>query len=241
IALILLIFLVGCGAIDKPIDADTEGFFNHYFVYNFSVLIKKLASILNGNYGLSIIIITLIIRLAVMPFMLKQTRHNLEMQDKMKDLKPEMEEIQNKYKGAKDRESQMQMQQEMMQLYQKHNFNPLAPFAGCLPLLIQIPILIAFYWAIRRTPEIAEHQFVWFDLGQNALLLPINAVAIYFVQCDVTQLGIDPTQKKQVANWGPLWPVMIGIVSLDAPAALPLYWTVGGLFFIGQTMISKKI
>src|SRR5699024_12819670 len=83
-------------------------FFNHYFVYNFSVLIKKLASILNGNYGLSIIIITLIIRLAVMPFMLKQTRHNLEMQDKMKDLKPEMEEIQNKYKGAKDRESKMQ-------------------------------------------------------------------------------------------------------------------------------------
>src|SRR5699024_3260099 len=128
IALILLIFLVGCGAIDKPIDADTEGFFNHYFVYNFSVLIKILASILNGNYclsisiitliirssilngnyGLSIIIITLIIRVAVMPFMLKQTRHNLEMQDKMKDLKPEMEEIQNKYKGAKDRESQMQ-------------------------------------------------------------------------------------------------------------------------------------
>lgn len=241
ITLILIIFLTGCGAIDEPIDADTEGFFNHYFVYNFSLLIKGLASLLNGSYGLSIIIITLIIRLAVMPFMLKQTRNGLEMQDKMKELKPEMDEIQKKYKDAKDRESQMKMQQEMMQLYQKHNFNPLASFAGCLPLLIQMPILIAFYYAIRRTPEIAAHQFLWFDLGETDILLTVLAVLIYFVQFKVSQIGMDPQQKKQMALIGLMSPIMIGIISLNAPAALPLYWAVGGLFIIGQTLISKKI
>src|SRR5699024_10137355 len=173
----------------------------------------------------------------VMPFMLKQTRHNLEMQDKMKDLKPEMEEIQNKYKWAKDRESQMQMQQEMMQLYQKHNFNPLASFAGCLLILIHMPILIAFYWSIRCTPEIAEYQFFLFNLGKTYILLTIIAVAIYFVQFKVSQIGLEPKQKKQFAIMGLLSPVMIGIISLNAPAALPLYWTVGGLFIIGQTLI----
>ncbi|HLS08460.1 membrane protein insertase YidC [Lentibacillus sp.] len=91
----------------------------------------------------------------------------------MKELKPEIDEIQSKYKDKKDKESQMSMQQEMMQLYQKHNFNPLASFTGCLPLLIKMPILIAFYYAIRRTPEIAAHHFLWFDLGQTDMLLTI--------------------------------------------------------------------
>ncbi|TFJ91899.1 membrane protein insertase YidC [Lentibacillus salicampi] len=241
ITLIIVIFLAGCGSINEPINADTEGFFNHFFVYNFSLLIKGMASFLNGSYGLSIILITLIIRLAVMPFMLKQTRSSLEMQDKMKELKPEMDEIQNKYKDKKDKESQMKMQQEMMQLYQKHNFNPLASMAGCLPLVIQMPILIAFYYAIRRTPEIAAHQFLWFDLGQTDILLTILAVVIYFVQFRVSQIGLDPKQKKQMAIFGMLSPIMIGVISLSAPAALPLYWAVGGLFIIGQTLISKKI
>src|SRR5699024_1542841 len=91
------------------------------------------------------------------------------------------------------------------------------------------------------TPEIAEHQFLWFDLGQTDILLTIIAVAIYFVQFKVSQIGLDPKQKKQFAIMGLLSPVMIGIISLNAPAALPLYWTVGGLFIIGQTLISKKI
>ncbi|WP_335338752.1 membrane protein insertase YidC [Lentibacillus amyloliquefaciens] len=228
IGLLLVIFLAGCGSLNEPINADTEGFFNHYFVYNFSLLIKGLASFLNGSYGLSIIIITLIIRLIIMPFMLKQTRSSLEMQDKMKELKPEMDEIQSKYKDNKDRESQMNMQQEMMQLYQNHNFNPLASVAGCLPMLIQMPVLIAFYYAIYRTPEIAEHQFLWFDLGETDILLTILAVVIYFVQFKVSQIGLEPQQKKQMAVIGMVSPVMIGIVSLNAPAALPLYWAVGG-------------
>ncbi|WP_164217170.1 membrane protein insertase YidC [Virgibacillus sp. YIM 98842] len=241
IGLMLVIFLAGCGSLDEPINADTEGFFNHYFVYNFSLLIKGLAGILNGSYGLSIIMITFIIRLAVMPFMLKQTRNSLDMQDKMKEIKPEMDEIQKKYKGTNDRESQMKMQQELMQVYQKNNFNPLASFAGCLPLLIQMPILIAFYYAILRTPEIAEHQFLWFDLGQTDILLAILAVITYFIQFQVSQIGLDPQQKKQFAVLGLMSPIMIGIISLNAPAALPLYWAVGGLFIIGQTLISKKI
>ncbi|MDY0406412.1 membrane protein insertase YidC [Virgibacillus sp. 179-BFC.A HS] len=186
IGIVLILFLSGCTDINKPIDENTTGWFNHYFVYNFSVLIKTLASYMNGSYGLSIIILTLIIRLVLMPFMLKQTKSSLEMQDKMSVIKPELDEIQKKYKDKKDRDSQMKMQQEMMQLYQKHNFNPLASMAGCLPLIIQMPILLAFYYAIRRTPEIATHQFLWFNLGHTDIILTIIAVAVYFVQFRVS-------------------------------------------------------
>ncbi|GGJ81909.1 hypothetical protein GCM10007063_00400 [Lentibacillus kapialis] len=108
-------------------------------------------------------------------------------------------------------------------------------------MLIQMPILIAFYWAIRGTQEITGHQFLWFDLGETDILLTILAVVIYFAQFKVSQIGLEPQQKKQMAFIGLISPVMIGIISLNAPAALPLYWAVGGLFIIGQTLISKKI
>src|SRR5699024_2635171 len=124
--IILILLLTGCSNVNEPIDANATGWFDSYFVYNFSQLIKWLASFLNGSFGFSIIIITLIILFAIMPFMLKQTRNSLEVQDKMKIIKPEMDAIQNKYKGKNDTQSKNDMQQELMKLYQQHQFNPLA-------------------------------------------------------------------------------------------------------------------
>ncbi|WP_047981088.1 membrane protein insertase YidC [Ornithinibacillus contaminans] len=238
--LVLLLFLAGCQASPDGA-AESSGWFNHYFVGSFSSLIKSVATFFHGNYGLSIVIITLAIRLVIMPFMLKQTKSSLHMQDKMKVLKPEMDEIQQKYKNKKDPESQRKMQQELMQLYQKHNFNPLASLGGCLPMLIQFPFIIGFYYAIRSTPEIATHSFLWFDLGGTDYILIALAVFVYFLQYKVSQIGLDPKMKKQMAIIGLLSPIMIGFVSLNTIAALPLYWTVGGLFMVVQTLISKRI
>lgn len=240
--LLMTLLISGCsGHIDTPIDAQTTGWFNHYFVYPFSLLIKQLATWLNGSYGLSIIVITLTIRLILLPTMLKQTKSNLLMQDKMKVIKPELDALKEKYKDKQTREDQMQMQQDMMKIYQKHNFNPFSAVSGCLPLLIQTPVLIAFYYAIRRTPEIAAQSFLWFDLGQTDILLTAIAVLIYFIQSRVSLIGLDEQQRKQFAIMGILSPIMIGVISLNAPAALPLYWAVGGLFIIIQTLISKRI
>ncbi|WP_099157533.1 membrane protein insertase YidC [Virgibacillus ndiopensis] len=241
IGVILLILLTGCsGAANNPITEDSPGWFDHYFVLTFSNFIKGLASFLGDDYGLSIIAITILIRLVIMPFMLKQMKNSREMKKKMDVIRPEMNEIKEKYKDKKDADSKLKMQQEMTQLYQKHQLNPIASI-GCLPLIIQFPILIAFYYAIRRTPEIASHNFLWFNLGSTDIFLTIIAVAVYFLQFKVTQLGMDPKQKKQTAFMGLISPIMIGIVSFNAPAALPLYWTVGGLFLIVQTLISRKL
>lgn len=239
VTIILIVFLTGCTT-NEPSDASSSGFFENYFIDPFSLLIKYVASLLGNNFGLSIIVITLLIRLVIMPFMLKQMKSSKEMQEKMKIIKPEIDTIKEKYKGNKDTNAKVQMQQEMKQLYQKHQFNPISSM-GCLPMIIQFPILIGFYYAIRNTPEIASHSFLWFNLGNADLILTIIAIVVYFVQFKVTQIGMEPKQKKQMAILGLLSPIMIGLVSFSAPAALPLYWTVGGLFLIVQTFISKKI
>lgn len=157
----------------------------------------------------------------------------------MSELKPELDALKEKYNG-KDKESQKQMQQEMMKLYQTHNLNPISSIWR-LPLIIQFPILIGFYYSIRRTPEIVTHSFLRFNLGEPDLIMPFLAAAIYFIQFKVTQSGMDPKQTKQMAFLGLLSPLMIGFISFNAPAALPLYWTVGGTFLILQTLLSKRL
>lgn len=235
-----LLFLSGCQASSEPIDANTAGVFNHYVVYPFSYLIKFFASLFDGNYGLSIILMTLIIRVALMPLMMKQYKNQMLMREKMSVIQPEMNDLKEKYKDKKDPESQQKFQREMMQLYQKHNFNPITSM-GCLPMLIQFPILIGFYYAIMRTPEIAEHSFLWFSLGDTDFILPFIAGAVYLVQFKISQIGMDTQQQKQLAVLGYITPVIMGIFSFSVPAALPLYWSVGGIFLILQTLISKAV
>lgn len=241
IALILvsLLFLVGCGDF-SPIDDSSTGFFNEFFIYPFSLLIKLIAGFFQGSYGWSIIVITIAIRLIIFPFIAKQQKQSQDTQEIMKVMKPEMDAIQEKYKDKKSTEDQLHMQQELSELYKRHDFNPVKMAAGCLPVFIQMPFLIAFYYAIRRTPEIAEQSFLWFNLGGTDYLLILLAVVIYYAQARVSLTGIDQKQQGPMAIMAFVSPVMIGLISLTTPAALPLYWSVSGLFMIIQTLFIKR-
>ncbi|WP_042197193.1 membrane protein insertase YidC [Paenibacillus camerounensis] len=243
IVLIPVIMLSGCSAASPtdPISADSTGIFNHFLIYPFSLMIKFIADAFHGNYGLAIVLMTLIIRLAIMPLMMNQTKKQMVMKDKMAVLQPELNALQEKYKNDGSTDAKKQQQAEMMQLYQKHQFNPLS--MGCLPMLLQWPVTLAFYYAIRRTPEIAAHDFLWFNLGTTDMILPLIAAAVYYVQFRVSQSAsaqVQPNQKNQMAFLGLLSPVMMGIFSYQMPAALPLYWAVGGIFIIVQTIILNK-
>ncbi|RKD27078.1 OxaA precursor [Ammoniphilus oxalaticus] len=241
ILLLLSLFLLGgCGNNFTPIDSSSTGFFDHYFVYPFSLLIKKVAFWFQGNYGIAIVLITISIRFVLMPFLIRQSRSSKESQDKMAILRPEIDLIQEKYKGKKSTEDQLSMQRELSDLYKKHDFNPVKMATGCLPLIIQTPFLIGFYYAIRRTPEIAEQSFLWFNLGETDILFVVLAAIIYYIQARVGLIGLEEIQRKQMAIMGLISPIMIGVISLNVPAALPLYWAVGGLFMIVQTLIIKK-
>ncbi|WP_052401007.1 membrane protein insertase YidC [Oceanobacillus jeddahense] len=240
IVLLLTVILAGCGANTAPIDSSSTGFFDHYFVYPFSLLIKKIAFLFQGNYGIAIVLITIIIRFVLMPFFIRQSKNSKDSQKKMAVMKPEMDLIQKKYKGKSSTEDQLSMQRELSYLYKKHNFNPVKMAVGCLPLIIQMPILIGFYYAIMRTPEIAEQSFLWFSLGETDLLFVAFAVLIYYLQARVSLIGLEEAQRKQMAIMSFLSPIMIAVISLNVPSALPLYWAVSGIFMIIQTLIIKK-
>ncbi|WP_246553432.1 membrane protein insertase YidC [Paenibacillus tritici] len=243
-AVIPVIVLSGCStaAQTDSITADTTGVFNHFFIYPLSFLIKFFADAFHGNYGLSIMLMTFIIRLAIMPLMMNQTKKQMDMKEKMTVIQPELTALQEKYKNDVSTDAKKQQQAEMMQLYQKHQFNPLS--MGCLPMLLQWPITLAFYYAIRRTPEIAAHDFLWFSLGQTDMILPFIAAAVYFVQFRLSQSAStqnQPNPNNQMAFIGLLSPVMMGVFSFGMPAALPLYWVVGGIFIIVQTILLNKM
>lgn len=239
LAIGILLLLTGCGDF-SPIDESSTGFFNEYLVYPFSLLIKLIAKLFSGSYGLSIIVITIGIRLVILPFMIKQQKQGKVSQAKMKVIKPEMDEIQKRYKDKRDMNDQLGMQRELNELYQKHDFNPAKMITGCLPMIIQMPFLIGFYYAIRRTSEIAEQPFLWFNLGETDLLLVLLAVLVYFAQARVGLIGLDQKQQGLMGKMVYISPIMIGVISLTMPAALPLYWTISGLFMVMQTLVIKK-
>lgn len=225
--------LTGCQS-----SGNNSSFFQSTFVKPFEQLIHLFAELTGGNFGLSIIIITVLLRLLLMPFMLKQYKTQQIMKEKMDSLKPELDIIQMKIKATKDTEVQKNLQQEMMGLYQKHGVNPLN--MGCLPLIIQMPILMGLYYAIINSQEIATHSFLWFDLGQSDIWMTAIAGIVYYLQFKITQQTM-PAAQQQMKYIGLVSPIMIVMVSLNAPAALPLYWTVGGIFLIFQTLISRKL
>lgn len=228
----LMALLSGCTDINKPITSESEGFWNEYIVYPLSLFIIKVAEFAGGSFGLSIILVTIIVRLFMLPLMIKQTKSSKAMQA----LQPEMQKLREKY-SSKDQKTQQKLQQETMALFQQHGVNPLA---GCFPLLIQMPVLIGFYHAISRTQEIKLHSFLWFELGSPdpIYLLPLVAGVTTFIQQKMMMAGT-ANQNPQMAMMLWLMPIMIVVFAINFPAALSLYWVVGNIFMIVQTYFIK--
>jgi YidC/Oxa1 family membrane protein insertase len=233
--LFALTLLTGCNMIESE---NSGSWFLNLFVNPFSVGIEGMATVFNGNYGLAIIMITVIIRFLLMPMTLKQQKQSKLMKEKLDVIKPKLEEIQQELQKATTPEKQKELQLKTVQLYQQHGVNPLS--IGCLPMLIQMPILMGLYYAISHSENIASHSFLWFDLGSPDLLLAFIASAVYFLQMHLSLRNVPKEQQSQMKIIGLISPLMIGFISIGAPAALPLYWMVGGIFLIFQTLIVQK-
>ncbi|SDK23060.1 YidC family membrane integrase SpoIIIJ [Sediminibacillus albus] len=234
---VVLGLLSGCTQVDQDITSESTGIWNVWFVYPLHMLIKYVAETFNDSYGLSIVIVTILIRLVLLPLNIKQLKSSKAMQD----IQPELQKVREKY-SSKDANTQQQLQKETMELFQKNGVNPLA---GCLPLIVQMPILIAFYHAIMRTAAIKEHSFLWFQLGEPDpyFILPIVAAGATFLQQKLMMAGTNTTQNSmmpQMTMMLYMMPVMIGVVAIFFPSALALYWVVGNIFMVGQTLIIRR-
>lgn len=199
-----------------------------------------------NNFGLAIIMLTVVIRLALMPLTYKQTQSTKVMQS----LQPKLQEIQKKY--ARD---QKKLQQEMMKVYKEAGMNPM----GCLwPMLIQFPIWIALYQSIMQalaaTPEnllmLSQHLYNWEEvshaipLNENFLGLKLSqpdpslilailvGVTMWVQQKMVTAPTTDPKQSQMSSMTTMMMPMMFAFFTLSFPSGLALYWVVSNVIGI---------
>jgi len=181
-----------------------------------------------GNWGWSIIVLTILINLAIFPL-----RHkSVVSMRKMQVLQPKMKAIQDRYAGLKVTDPERQkMNTEIMGLYKQEGVNPAS---GCVPMLLTLPVLFAFYSLLSQAIELRGAPFgFWIrDLSERDpyYITPVLMALTMFWQQRVTPSTADPAQQRVMM----MMPLMFGVMFLAAPSGLVLYWLVGNLFAIGQ-------
>ncbi len=230
-----LLFLTGCVQ-TKNGKPTGEGLVYNILVKPMSAAVEFFAHNLGFGFGLAIILVTIIVRLVILPPGLTQPYKSSYMQAKTRYLKPVLEPIQNRMKNATTNEEKMAAQSELMAA-QKENGVSMFGSMGCLPLLIQMPFFSALFYAARYTDGISTATFLGIDLGKSSIVLTIVAGIFYFVQSYLSTIGIDEEQKKQMKTMMFMSPLMIVFFSFSSPAGVTLYWVIGGIFGIIQQVI----
>jgi YidC/Oxa1 family membrane protein insertase len=200
-----------------------------------------------GNYGVSIIIFTIIVRLCLFPLYANQTKHQI----KMMSVQPKMQALQKKY--AHDKE---ELQRQMAVFMKEENFNPMR---GCLPLIIQMPIIFGLFMLLRNptafVPNIDEmifavhENFLWIpDLSQPDLwILPTTTGVTQFISFSVSQSmsGALPGSPQAAQMQGMMkmmkyfFPIILVWTARNFPAGLALYWFTTNLFTVGQVQVLR--
>ena len=208
----------------------------------FSWVLNKLHGVF-GSYGLAIIVLTILVKLILWPLTAQATRS----QKKMQSLQGPMSKLREKHKG-----NSQKLNQEMMKFYKEHKVNP---FAGCWPILIQIPIFLGMFWMLRSAAELYGQSFLWANYlseqdhvaqvqGFSLNVLPILMVITQWFQMKLNpmQMGPELSDAQRInAKMMRFMPFMFLIFLYFFSSALVLYWTVQNLMTILQTLITKKV
>ena len=230
----------------KVSDSNYDGIWETVFVKPLAWLLVRMNKVIK-NYGLTIIILGLLIRLVLSPF----TQKTAMQSENMKAMQPEMDKINKKYEGKNDQESMMKKSQETLALYQKNNINPMS---SCLTTLLQFPLFFGFLEAINRVPAIFEGNFFVYQLGTTPLtgikagnywyilliILIVLFTALSFKFSMSSMSSQTSEQGKQMKYYLIFTTVFIGIASIQLPSAIALYWVVTNAFSVVQTLIIKR-
>lgn len=234
----------------KPFD-EYEGLWTTIFVkplawviINIGLLLEKINISKGVGSGLAIILSCLIIRLILYPL----TRKTAMQSEKMKEVQPQLEKLEKKYKDKTSEEDQKRKAEEMMVIYSKNKINPLS---SCLLSFIQIPLLFAYLEAINRTPVIFENKFLKLDMGttiSHGIMSGLWYIYVLFLLLILatSYLSFRKTLKDQTAMAkqmkGTIYFMlaMILIAAFSLPVALGLYWITSSIFTILQNMLVER-
>ena len=188
-----------------------------------------------GSYGIAIVLLTIIIRSVFWPITAKGTAS----MKKMQELQPLMKEIKEKYK-----DDQQQASLKTMELYKEHKVNPIG---GCLPMLVQIPIFMSFYWGLDGAVALRHVSFLWAnDLAQpdvvgHILGLPIHPLVLIMASLMFVQQKLTPSTGDQMQkNMMMFMPLMMVFFMYGMPSGLTLYWSVSNSMSIIQLLATRK-
>lgn len=231
-----LVFLSGCVSVDQKTGNPT-GLIWNLLGHPMGEAIKFFAKDLGLGFGIGIIIVTLIVRLIILPLGLYQSWKATYQSEKMNYLKPILGPIQERMKNASTQEEKLLAQQELMAA-QRENGVSMFGGVGCLPLLIQMPFFSALFFAAQHTKGVADSSFLGIALGKPSLLLTAIVAILYYIQSMLSLHGIeDESQKESMRKASLMSPIMIGVFSLISSAGVTLYWVVGGVIQIIQQFV----
>ncbi len=209
--------------LEKSIDLGWFG-----FIAQPLLVVLKFFDRYTHNYGVAIIILTVLIKILFHPL----TRKQYESMREMQKLQPKMQAIREKFKNDKER-----LNREIMDLYRTHKINPLG---GCWPMLLQIPVFFALYKALLNSIELRQAPFMlWIqDLSEKdpCYVTPIIMGLTMFLQQKMTPAAGDPNQQKMMM----FMPLIFTFLFLNFPSGLVLYWLVNNILTIGQQFVSQR-
>lgn len=219
-----------------------EGLWTSIFVKPLAWFIIQIGKLVK-NYGLAVILSCLVIRLLLMPI----TKKTAVQSENMKKAQPELNKLEKKYANKTSEDDQMKKAQEMMLIYQKYQINPVS---GCLLAFIQIPLLIAYYSAINRTPAIFEDSFLGLKLGITPMIGIKSGNYLYLLLVVligvVTFFSFKKTMKDQSTLGDQMkyslyfMLALILISSFQTPSAIGVYWITSSTFTIIQNLLVER-
>jgi YidC/Oxa1 family membrane protein insertase len=215
----------------------------------------KFLKILNSvfhNYGISIIAITVILRVLFLPLTLKSMRSMKLMQAKMQDIKPKVDALKEKYKDDKTKQNA-----ELMKLYTSHGVNPLSSLGGCFPLLLQLPVFIALYDVLLYSIDLRQSSFLWINdlaepehlfniplIGEYELpfrILPLLMGVSWYISQKMTPVTAPGSESMELQmKMMQFMPIIFTVMFWSLPSGLILYWTVSNILSIFQQIYINR-
>jgi YidC/Oxa1 family membrane protein insertase len=209
-------------------------------------LLKELDGVFK-NYGIAIIVITIIARAVFLPLTVKSMASMKGMQVKMQELKPKIEALKEKYKDDKGKQNA-----ELMKLYSSQGINPLGSLGGCLPLVVQFPVFIALYDVLLYSIELRHSSFLWIkdlsspenlfnipEIGVPFRILPLAMGASWYLSQKMTPTAAPGTDNAQMKMME-FMPLIFTVMFWGLPSGLILYWTVSNLLSIVQQVYVNR-
>ena len=238
--MVMLLVLTGCVQVDKATGQPTGLIWNTIGA-PMAEAIKYFANDQGLGFGLGIIIVTIIVRLIILPLGIYQSWKATLHSEKMNALKHVLEPHQTRLKEAETQEEKLEAQQALFAAQKEHGISMFGG-VGCFPLLLQMPFFSAIYFAAQHTEGVAEASFLGIELGSPSWILVAFAGVLYYLQSLLSLHGVeDETQREQIKKMIYMSPMMIVMFSIFSPASVTLYWVVGGFMMILQQFIINYI